>query len=121
MYHLVIGEFVFAVGDKTPISKLDRVTHGAYSEVAVINGSKSEFVGQALETIDLTMDWTKHSATDRVEDLRSLILQPQQVSDGQGYNLGKWTIKQIKEGRSALVHDGRAMVTQVSMQLVRYQ
>ncbi|ELE2165262.1 phage tail protein [Vibrio fluvialis] len=121
MYHLVIGEFVFAVGDRTPISKMERVTQGAYAEVAVINGSKSEFVGQPFDTIDLTMDWTKYSAAEKVDDLRALVLKPQQVSDGQGYNLGKWTIKQIKEGKSALVHDGRAMVTQVSMQLVRFQ
>ncbi|MDW6016783.1 phage tail protein [Vibrio plantisponsor] len=121
MYHLVIGEFVFAVGDKTPISKMDRVTQGAYSEVAVINGSKSEFVGQPFETIDLTMDWTKYSAAQKVDDLRALIPEPQQVSDGQGYNLGKWTVKQIKEGKSSLIHDGRAMVTQVSMQLVEFR
>ena len=63
----------------------------------------------------------KFSAAQKVDDLRVLILSPQQVSDGQGYNLGKWTVKQIKESKSSLVHDGRAMVTQVSMQLVEFR
>lgn len=45
MHHIVIGEFVFAVGDKTPISKMERVSNGAYSEVSVMDGSKSEFTG----------------------------------------------------------------------------
>jgi phage protein U len=121
MHHIVIGEFVFAVGDKTPISKMDRVSNGAYSEVSVMDGSKSEFTGQPLDSLDITAKWTRYGAAKSVDALRALILAPQQVSDGQGFNLGKWTIKQIKEGRSELVHDGRAMVTEVSLQLMEFR
>ncbi|EKO3679161.1 phage tail protein [Vibrio metschnikovii] len=121
MHHLVIGEFVFSMGDKTPISKMERVSNGAYSEVSVIDGSKSEFTGRPFDTIDIAAKWTRYGAAKNAASLRDLLLEPQQVSDGQGFNLGKWTIKQIKEGRSELVHDGRAMVTEVNLQLMEFR
>ncbi|PTO69258.1 phage tail protein [Vibrio splendidus] len=118
MHHLVIGEFVFSVGDKTPITKFDRTTVGAYSEVGLIDNARSERTGRPLETIDITAKWLQYSAAKSVDAIRALIDEPQQVSDGQGFNLGRWTIKQIKEGRSELIHDGRAMVTDMSLQLL---
>lgn len=121
MHHLVIGEFVFSVGDKTPISKIERISNGAYSEVSMIDGAIAEFTGRPLDSIDISAKWTRYGATKNAASLRDLLLEPQQVSDGQGFNLGKWTIKQIKEGRSELVHDGRAMVTEVSLQLMEFR
>ena len=51
MHHLVIGEFVFSVGDKTPITKFDRTTAGAYSEVGLIDNARSERTGRPLPQI----------------------------------------------------------------------
>ncbi|PMJ89827.1 phage tail protein [Vibrio sp. 10N.261.55.A7] len=121
MHQIVIGEFVFSVGDKTAISKMDRTTSGAYSEVSLMDSNKSEFTGLPLESLDLTAKWTRYGAAQKVNALRELISEPQQVSDGQGFNLGKWTIKQIKEGKSEFIHDGRAMVTEVSLQLMEFR
>ncbi|WP_235604113.1 phage tail protein [Photobacterium kishitanii] len=108
MHHLVIGEFVFSVGDKTPIMKFERTSPGAYSEVSLIYDARSEMTGRPLETLDITAKWLQYGAQESVEKLRTLIESPQQVSDGQGINLGKWTIQQLKEGKSALIHNGQA-------------
>ena len=121
MHHLVIGEFVFSVGDKTPIMKFERTSPGAYSEVSLIYDARSEMTGRPLETLDITAKWLQYGAQESVEKLRTLIELPQQVSDGQGLNLGKWTIQQLKEGKSALIHNGQAMVTDVMLQLKEYR
>ncbi|PSW14795.1 hypothetical protein C9I98_21660 [Photobacterium sanctipauli] len=121
MHHLVIGEFVFAVGNKTPISKFERTSPGAFSEVGLIDDARSERTGRPLETIDISGKWLQYGAHESVEAIRNLIEEPQQVSDGQGRNLGRWTIQQLKEGKSSLVHDGRAMVTDITLQLKEYR
>ncbi|OOF25040.1 hypothetical protein BZJ19_09980 [Salinivibrio proteolyticus] len=118
MHHLVIGEFVFSVGDKTPIAKFTRTTPGSYTEVGVIDNARSEHTGRPLETIDITAKWLQYGAAANVDAIRKLIDSPQQVSDGQGNNLGRWTIKNLTEGRSRIIHDGRAMVTDVTLQLM---
>ncbi|WP_318438165.1 phage tail protein [Photobacterium leiognathi] len=121
MHHLVIGEFVFSVGDKTPIMKFERISPGAYSEVSLIYDACAEMTGKPLETIDITAKWLQYGAQGSVEKIRALIDTPQQVSDGQGMNLGKWTIQQLKEGKSALIHNGQAMVTDVMLQLKEFR
>ncbi|MFM2477359.1 phage tail protein [Celerinatantimonas sp. MCCC 1A17872] len=121
MHHLVIGAFVFAVGENTPIAKFDRTTQGAYSQVALVNNARSEFVGRPLETIHITAKWLQFGADDNVQTLRSMIDSPQQVSTGTGQNLGRWTIKQLREGRSQLIHNGQAMVTDVQLELEEYR
>lgn len=121
MHHLVIGEFVFAVGDRTPMSKLERNTPGAFTESALYDGARSEFTGQPLEKMDIPARWLRYGAAKSVNELRALISEPQQVSDGQGFNLGKWTLSNIKESRSEIVHDGRAMVTDVTLQLMEFR
>ncbi|MGD6735388.1 phage tail protein [Photobacterium leiognathi subsp. mandapamensis] len=63
----------------------------------------------------------QYGAQGSVEKIRALIDTPQQVSDGQGMNLGKWTIQQLKEGKSALIHNGQAMVTDVMLQLKEFR
>ncbi|HFQ4959190.1 TPA: phage tail protein [Vibrio vulnificus] len=121
MHHLVIGEFVFSVGNKTPISKFSRTTAGAFSEVGLIDNARSEHTGRPLEIIDISAKWLQYGAAESVQAIRALINEPQQVSDGQGYNLGRWIIKQLKEGRSDLIHNGQAMVTDVTLQLMEYR
>lgn len=121
MHHLVIGEFVFSVADKTPLKQFVRVTQGAFKPVALIDSARSEFVGQPLETINLSAKWLKVTTADHVGAIRALVNTPQQVSDGAGRNLKKWTIKQLKEGRTHLIHDGQAMVTDVTLQLEEYR
>lgn len=118
MHHLVIGEFVFSVGGNTPISKFTRTTPGAFTEVGVIDNARSERTGRPLETIDISAQWLQYGARENVDALRALLDAPQQVSDGQGFNLGRWTIKNLTEGRSRLIHNGRAMVTDVQLQLM---
>ncbi|ENX3946337.1 phage tail protein [Photobacterium damselae] len=121
MHHLVIGEFVFSVGGKTPITKFERTSPGAFAEVGLIYDARSENVGRPLETIDISAKWLQFGAYLAVEQLRTLIETPQQVSDGQGMNLGKWTIGQLKEGKSSLIHNGKAMVTDITLQLKEYR
>ncbi|CAG9001763.1 MAG: hypothetical protein CENE_03790 [Candidatus Celerinatantimonas neptuna] len=121
MHHLVIGQFVFSVGENTPIAKFDRITQGAYSQVALVNNARAEFVGQPLETISISAKWLQLSAADHVDSLRDLLNKPQQVSTGTGQNLGKWTIKRLREGRSQLIHNGQAMVTDVELALEEYR
>ncbi|WED23087.1 phage tail protein [Vibrio sp. JC009] len=118
MHHLVIGEFVFSVGDKTPVSKIERTTEGPFTEVSLIYDACSERAGLPLEKLDITAVWLRDSATASVEKLRSMITSSQQVSDGQGNNLGRWTIQSIREGKTSIVHNGRAMKTDVSIQLL---
>ncbi|WP_158161262.1 phage tail protein [Grimontia hollisae] len=121
MHHLIIGEFVFSVGGKTPITQFSRTTPGVFSEVAVIDGARSERTGKPLEKIDITAKWLQYGAAASVDKLRELVASPQQVSDGQGFNLGRWTIQSITEGRTELVHNGRAMVTDVQLSLLEYR
>lgn len=119
--HLIIGEFVFSVGKKTPISKFTRTSTGVYSEAPLIDGARSERTGRALEKIDITAKWLQHGAALSVDALRSLMSEPQQVSDGQGNNLNRWTIQSLTEGRSELIHDGRGMVTDIQLQMMEYR
>ncbi|MEL6113776.1 phage tail protein [Photobacterium sp. SP02] len=121
MHHLVIGEFVFSVGGKTPLTRFNRTTPGAFSEVAIIDGARSERTGRPLESIDLSAKWLQYGATAKVDKIRVLIDEPQQVSDGQGNNLGRWTIRNLTEGKTEFIHDGRAMVTDVQLQLLEYR
>ncbi|MFM2481523.1 phage tail protein [Celerinatantimonas sp. YJH-8] len=46
---------------------------------------------------------------------------PQQMSTGTGHNLGQWTIKSLHEGKTHLIHNGQAMVTDVDLQLEEYR
>ena len=48
MHHLVIGEFVFSVGDKTPIMKMNRVTTGRFTETSLVDGAMSSPTGKPL-------------------------------------------------------------------------
>lgn len=121
MHHLVIGSFVFSVEDRTPIKKFERVTQGAYAEVALVNNARAEFVGRPLESITISGQWLQFSAADHITALREMVDTPQQVSTGTGNNLGKWTIKQLREGQSRLIHNGRAMVTDVQLTLQEYR
>ncbi|MDX1301835.1 phage tail protein [Photobacterium sp.] len=121
MQHLVIGAFVFSVSAHTPLTKFTRTTKGAFSEVPLVDNATSEKTGRPLETIDITAKWLRYGAHDNVEALRGLIDEPQQVSNGQGENLGRWTIKSLTEGKTDFVHDGRNMVTEVSLQLLEYR
>lgn len=85
----------------------------------MIDNSRSEQTGRPLENIDITAKWLQYGASANVDAIRKLIDSPQQVSDGQGNNLGRWTIKALTEGRSSrIIHDGRAMVTDVMLQLM---
>ncbi|MGD8109392.1 phage tail protein [Vibrio sp. TRT 17S01] len=118
MHHLVVGEFVFDVGGGTPISKFKRVISGRYSEVSLVDGADLEDTGLPLQTIDISASWLKTSASQSVNELIGLVDSSQQVSDGRGFNLGRWVIKQISETRSNLIHDGRAMKTEVSIQFM---
>ncbi|MFA0690636.1 phage tail protein [Vibrio splendidus] len=118
MHHLVIGAFVFSVGDNTPISKMNRVTKGRFSEVALVNGATSEDTGRPLETISLSAKWVRERASENVQVIRNLIDTPQQVSDGDGFNLGRWTISSLTEGKSELIHNGKAQVTELSLDLL---
>ena len=119
--HLIIGEFVFSIEKKTPISKFNRVSSGAFIETPLVHGARSEKAGSALEKIDISAKWIQSGAAVSVDKLRALMPEPQQVSDGKGYNLGKWTIQTLTEGRSEMIHDGRAMVTDVSFQMMEYR
>ncbi len=119
--HMIIGEFVFSVEKKTPLSKFNRVSAGVYSETPLLNGARSERTGRALEKIDLSAKWIQSGAAVSVDKLRALMPEPQQVSDGEGRNLGKWTIQALTEGRSEMIHNGHAMVTDVSFQLMEYR
>ncbi|MFD2177843.1 phage tail protein [Veronia pacifica] len=119
--HLIIGEFAFSVGGKTPISRMTRTTPGAFVEVPVVHGARSAFTGRANETININAKWLRTGAAEKVQTLRNMVDSVQQISDGQGNNLGKWTIKSLTEGRTELIEDGRAMVTEVQIQLMEYR
>ncbi|MGF1878768.1 phage tail protein [Photobacterium frigidiphilum] len=121
MQHLVIGAFVFSVSGHTPLTQFTRTTKGAFSEVPLVNNATSERTGRPLETIDISAKWLRYSAQDSVDALRGLIDAPQQVSNGQGENLGRWAISNLVEGKTDFVHDGRNMVTEVSLQLLEYR
>ncbi|WP_122033613.1 phage tail protein [Aliivibrio sp. EL58] len=121
MHHLVIGEFVFSVGDKTPIMKMNRVTIGRFTEISLVDGAMSSPTGKPLETLSITAKWLRQTAEDNVERLRQMVDEPQQVSNGGGVNLGQWTIKSINEGKSELVHNGSAQVTDVTLELLEYR
>jgi len=118
MSHLVIGDLVFSVQEKTPLSRLSRTDHGAYSETALIDNADSEPTGSALSKITLNATWTRTRAVESLNQLRELMTKPQQVSDVEGYNLGRWTISQIEEVRSELIHSGQALKTEVTIQLL---
>ncbi len=118
MHHLVIGEFVFSVGDKTPIMKMNRVTTGRFTETSLVDGAMSSPTGQPLETLSISAKWLRQTAEHNVERLRGMIDAPQQVSNGNGVNLGLWTIKSINEGKSELVHNGTAQITDVTIALL---
>lgn len=118
MYHLVIGDVVFSVQSRTPISRLTRTDFGSYSETALIDNADSESTGSPLSKISITATWTRSTATESVNKVRELLTVPQQISDGDGWNLGRWTISQIEEVKSEIIHNGKAMKTELSIQLL---
>lgn len=118
MYHLVVGDEVFSVQDRTPISRLARTDYGPYSETTLIDDADSEPTGKALSKLALSATWTRPKAADAVNRIRKLLSEPQQVSDGDGYNLGRWTISSIEEVKTSLVHNGKAMKTEVNIQFL---
>lgn len=118
MYHLVVGDVVFSVQNRTPISRLSRTDYGPYSETALIDNADSEPTGSALSKISLNATWTRSTAGESVNTLRALLSSPQQISDGDGWNLGRWTISQIEEVKSELIHNGSAMKTEVNIQFL---
>lgn len=121
MHHLVIGAFVFSVEGETPIKQFTRTTQGAFSQVALVNNARAEYVGRPLETIHIQAQWLRFDAADNVAYLRAMVDVPQQVSTGTGHNLGQWTIKSLREGKTHLIHNGQAMVTDVDLQLEEYR
>ena len=118
MYHLVVGDVVFSVQNRTPISRFSRTDYGSYSETALIDNADSEPTGAALSKISVSATWTRSTASDSVTLLRELLKVPQQISDGDGWNLGRWTISQIEEIKSELIHNGAAMKTEVNIQFL---
>ncbi|NRF63617.1 phage tail protein [Vibrio coralliilyticus] len=116
MYHLVVGDEVFSVQDHTPISRLAHTDCGPYSETSLIDNADSEITGLALSKLSLAATWTRPKAAGAVNRLRKLLSAPQQVSDG--YNLGRWTISSIEEVKTSLVHNGKAMKTEVNIQFL---
>ncbi|MFH0267240.1 phage tail protein [Vibrio rumoiensis] len=121
MRHLAIGDKVFAVSSDTPLTSFERRSSGSWNEVGLIGSARSEKVGRPLDFINISCKWLRDSAFDNVDDLRKMIDVPQQVSDGQGRNLGRWTIKSISEKRSAFINNGKAMVTNLDLGLQEYR
>lgn len=121
MHHLVIGDKVFSVGLETPLSAFERRTSGTWNEVGLIGWARSEEVGRPLETINLSCKWLRDTAFNNVDDLRQMVDVPQQVSDGQGRNFGRWTIKMITEKRSYFINNGKAMVTNLELSLQEFR
>lgn len=119
--HLAIGQFVFSVAGDTPIQSFERVTQGAYAPVALMENARSDYVGRPLESIHIHAQWLRTLANDHVDDLRQMIDTPQKVSTGTGKDLKMWTIKQLTEGKTHLIHNGRAMVTDVQLTLQEYR
>lgn len=121
MEHIVIGSFVFSVGKATPLSSFDRISEGAFSPVDLVGNATSEKTGRGLDSITLSAKWLRDKAQDDVAALRELIETVQQVSDGKGRNLGKWTIQRLNEKRSQFVNHGQSMVTDVTINLLEYR
>lgn len=121
MRHLAIGDKVFSVNADTPLSSLNRFSSGSWSQVGLIGSAKSEKVGRPLDTINISAKWFRDTAFNNVDELRQMIDQPQQMSDGQGRNFGRWTIKSINEKRSYFVNNGKSMVTNLDLSLEEFR
>lgn len=121
MRHIVIGDKVFSVGNETPITSMNRQSSGAWSEVGLIGSARSEKVGRPLDSISISAKWFRDTAFNNVDELRKMIDVPQQMSDGQGRNFGRWTIKSISEKRSYFVNNGKSMVTNLDLNLQEYR
>lgn len=121
MRHIVIGDKVFSVNEGTPLTTFNRNSSGAWSQVGLIGSAKSERVGRPLDAITISAKWFRDAAFNHVNELRKMIDVPQQMSDGQGRNFGRWTIKSISENRSYFVNDGKSMVTNLDLTLEEFR
>lgn len=118
MNHLVIGTFVFSVGNKTAITSLSRMHKGTFRDIELISKTVLYKTARPLEEISIACTWINPKAQANINTLRDMIDTPQQVSDGQGNNLGQWIIKLIQTDGSHFNNKGIEQVHKVTITLL---
>lgn len=116
------GEFIFSLGRNTALESHQRVSGAAFKEVPLLNTKpRTEMGGGELDHRELKGKCYNVEDDEKLDALFALKNSGKPVSLViAGKPLGLWSIGQARESSTETVPNGRARVTEFSVQLKEF-